>query len=799
MFSVSNRSDGDSQSRSSSIDKDEFIRDPHTCYTILDEWRLSDEDDLRIRTPRYENELSKESSVSSKKYESIEKSSNKQDQSTTKSISRQDELPKKSKTETDECDLTDFESSKRRRLTTGIDRYEHEDELVRQRILDEFRKLRKSTDWKIKEKRMRLLEHFDYLYENYGASGQVPYPQAVFPPDEMESLLFDSISVIAESGPRNEDADTYVLFLRFAANSGYRIEPAYDAAGRSIRQRVTAVHRAALCHSYYRSAVRDLFEMYGRVDVNYVDGDGLTHFYVACRFGFEDIARDFLELGRADVGECSSSSSDAIDAQPPPPLLTWSLAQGYESTAELLLSHGADANGASCPTTIAARTRPLHALCARPNDAGFDFLERHFQNPERRGILLDAADGLGNTPLHLALASDSRKTVGWLLKHGADPNLANEAGETPLHVICKREQDDDEALLKVFLKSCSDNNRTVLMDARDNEAGDTALHSALRRGHAKLAESLLRGGADPSSLNQRGQSPLHAICTTRRNDGSLLRIFLEICDELGLLGQLKLDAADSRDRSPLQYAVARLKPRAVEALLQRGADVASFRFPGLDLFFDDSEEEDEDGDVDLKSKHVRVSGALVVAELLVNAGHQLDRRDAATMMELYARSGLFEERMVFDLCNDEDFIKKSLEIAMTDAEPKFSLRDFFVLASRPREITEKITYFECYEFIANSQKLSAMNSRQKAACLVRICEKMWRVFFHRFAVDCYWELNSYRYPLVRCERVTERLPTEDLYRLCTIAANDDKITAKIDAATTLLNKAIARREGMGIM
>ncbi|CAB0042695.1 unnamed protein product [Trichogramma brassicae] len=774
MSSFSDRSDGDSQSRSSSIDKDEFIRYEPSCYVILDEWRLSDEDDLRIRTSSCIQELPKESS-SSKKDESIKKSSNKQDQSTSKSISKQDELTKKSSRETDKRDTKDFESSKHR-STTCIDRYENE--LVRQRILDEFRKLRKSIDWKIKEKRIRLLEHFDYLYENYGASGQVPYPRAVFSPEEMESLLFDAISMIAESAPRDADADTYVLFIRFAANSGYRIGPARDENGRPIRRRATPVHRAANCDTYYRYAVRDLFEIYGWLEVNYVDEHGLTHLHVACRHGFEDIVWGLLELGRADPSECTG----IIDAP-----LTWTLARGYESMAELLLRYGADPNGVPQP----GGTRPLHVLCAKPCDAGFDYLERHFQMPKRRGILLNPRDWSGDTPLRLALASDSRKTVRWLLKRGADPNLANEAGESPLHLICKREE-EDETLLFMFIKSCSVNDLDLRIDVRDDE-GDTPLHSALRRGHARLAELLLRNGADPSSANDQGQTPLHAICETHRNDGSLLRVFLDVCDELGR--RPKLDAADSRGRSPLQYAVARLQPRAVEVLLERGADVASFRFPGRDIFGHGgaAREDNREEYVDLRARHAHASRALVVAELLVNAGYRLDRRDAVTMMHLYARLGLFKSRaLVLDRRDSEDLIAKSLQIEMRDGEPKCSLHDFFAPSLKAREIGGKITYVQCYEFM-NSQKLSAMNSRQEAACLVRVCEAMWIVLFHRFAVDCFWELKSDKYPIDSCEKVVGRLSVEDMYHVCLIAANDDKVTPKLAATTMLRCEEIARR------
>ncbi|CAB0043945.1 unnamed protein product [Trichogramma brassicae] len=193
MFSLSNRSDGDSQSRSSGIDKDEFIMDGHSAYLMLDEWRLSDEDDLRFRSSSCEKDNG---------------------------------------------------------YWTNSGNYGA------------------SIDWKIEEKRIRLLEHLDELYENYGASGQVLCPQAVFPPEEMESLPHTT---------------------RTTSRS-------------SVASR--RVHHTADCEPHYRLyAVRDLFEIYiyilpgrgklhGRVRLD-------AHFLVACQFGFEDVAGRAAAVSRA--------------------------------------------------------------------------------------------------------------------------------------------------------------------------------------------------------------------------------------------------------------------------------------------------------------------------------------------------------------------------------------------------------------------------------------------------------------------------------------------------------------------
>merc|ERR1712150_174266 len=49
-------------------------------------------------------------------------------------------------------------------------------------------------------------------------------------------------------------------------------------------------------------------------------------------------------------------------------------------------------------------------------------------------VNLNCKDGLGNTPLHYSAKGSHEKTLAYLLEHDADPNVQNNAGETPLHI-----------------------------------------------------------------------------------------------------------------------------------------------------------------------------------------------------------------------------------------------------------------------------------------------------------------------------------------------------------------------------
>uniref|UniRef100_A0ABD2W142 Uncharacterized protein n=1 Tax=Trichogramma kaykai TaxID=54128 RepID=A0ABD2W142_9HYME len=60
-------------------------------------------------------------------------------------------------------------------------------------------------------------------------------------------------------------------------------------------------------------------------------------------------------------------------------------------------------------------------------------------------------DKKGNTPLHLALPVGRTEIIEYLLGRGADPNLANDEGFTPLHTICNHWGDRHD-LTKTFFK-----------------------------------------------------------------------------------------------------------------------------------------------------------------------------------------------------------------------------------------------------------------------------------------------------------------------------------------------------------
>uniref|UniRef100_A0ABD2WY42 Uncharacterized protein n=1 Tax=Trichogramma kaykai TaxID=54128 RepID=A0ABD2WY42_9HYME len=103
----------------------------------------------------------------------------------------------------------------------------------------------------------------------------------------------------------------------------------------------------------------------------------------------------------------------------------------------------------------------------------------------------------GNSPLHLAVTHVDEDTVRVLLKNGADPNLANKDGLTPLHFICNT--DEDEIFAELFFKISNQVGRPVQVDARD-KLGRTPLQLAVSTFLPRVIDVLLDRGADVTSF-----------------------------------------------------------------------------------------------------------------------------------------------------------------------------------------------------------------------------------------------------------------------------------------------------------
>ncbi|GGD49364.1 ankyrin repeat domain-containing protein [Pseudoxanthomonas indica] len=175
----------------------------------------------------------------------------------------------------------------------------------------------------------------------------------------------------------------------------------------------------------------------------------------------------------------------------------------------------------------------------------------------------------GMTPL-LAATRDSwhgrPDAVTTLLANGADPRVADNEGNTPLHHAARSSDPGVVALLR---------DAAAEIDAI-NQDGLTPLGVACMAGNWRLAKFLLERGAKPDPAG--GQPALLAAAATEEDDPAGVQLLLK--------HRAKIDTRDSQRRSALHQAALAGHTEIASALLAAGADVqahdAEGRTPWLD-------------------------------------------------------------------------------------------------------------------------------------------------------------------------------------------------------------------------
>jgi ankyrin repeat protein len=141
----------------------------------------------------------------------------------------------------------------------------------------------------------------------------------------------------------------------------------------------------------------------------------------------------------------------------------------------------------------------------------------------------DDADREGTSAVHWAVLADRSDLVELLLRAGANPNVKNRYGVTPLSVACEN-------------------------------------------GNATIVEALLKAGGDPNVALASGETPL--MTAARTGNSAAVRLLLAH----GIL----IDAREpTRQQTALMWAAAEDNAAAVELLVAAGADVKARSKGGL--------------------------------------------------------------------------------------------------------------------------------------------------------------------------------------------------------------------------
>ena len=218
------------------------------------------------------------------------------------------------------------------------------------------------------------------------------------------------------------------------------------------------------------------------------------------------------------------------------------------------------------------------------------------------------SDGLSvfYSPIHASSYSKGYVDIRLLtlLRCGANPNIQDELGQTPLHYAVDMESVD---AVKVLLVVANPNIQ--------NNDSETPLHNAvsLYKENLGLVEALLsRPKTDVNIQNELGYTPLHIAA----NLG-----YFDIAEVLLDRGADSLDIQDNYGKTPLHDAVTRRHVDIAEVLLDRGANPNTRNAIGMTPLYSAS-----------KEGSVRIVGSLL---------------DAGA--DPYATRGIFYQESIFDV------------------------------------------------------------------------------------------------------------------------------------------------------
>ena len=197
--------------------------------------------------------------------------------------------------------------------------------------------------------------------------------------------------------------------------------------------------------------------------------------------------------------------------------------------------------------TLSAEPNNLHEAVRSGN---LEYVKAH----HKKGANLNVKDATGFTPLHIAVENDSLDILKYLLESKAKVDTKNRRDRTPLHLAIR--ENSSIELITVLLKHKADVNAKSL--------GDSPLHNAIDKNRIDLVRLLLKYKADVNAkTNYTRATPLYAAI-----DGN------SSIELITVLLKHKADVnAKSLGDSPLHNAIDKNRIDLVRLLLKYKADV----------------------------------------------------------------------------------------------------------------------------------------------------------------------------------------------------------------------------------
>lgn len=320
-----------------------------------------------------------------------------------------------------------------------------------------------------------------------------------------------------------------------------------------VKQDNYGLINAALCHMDIFEQLLDL-----GVEINVNSFKIQEQLFVAARIGHESVVEKLLVRG-VDVNSHKRSKCNNA--------LNCAIEEGHERIVNLLLDHGADVN-------IRHPGVPA-ALCVAALNGRANIIKLVLD----RGASIDE----DKTLLSLAAKSGHVKVVELLLKRGAfvdvegilhaacEENCSDGVVKQLLECGAKIEGLDSDGLTPLLRATFNGHTRAVevLLDHGANIEAEgttrnTPLLFAAAKGYADIVRVLLDHGANIEARNAHSCTPLF-LAVSRENNQAVIEMLLK--------HEANVEARNVFNETPLIVAASEGHLRAVDVLLDRGADI----------------------------------------------------------------------------------------------------------------------------------------------------------------------------------------------------------------------------------
>ncbi|XP_047465116.1 ankyrin repeat domain-containing protein 61-like isoform X2 [Mugil cephalus] len=195
-----------------------------------------------------------------------------------------------------------------------------------------------------------------------------------------------------------------------------------------------------------------------------------------------------------------------------------------EACLRLLCEHGANVNAEEGKS----QQTPLHMSVRHNALSAIQILSSY-------GANVNAVSCSGMTALHMAAGVLRKDIIVSLIRQGADVNMrSQQSGNTPLHLAVGAVAMKTTRILEDDISCITELTERGAEPNIANAAGMTPLQEACSMGNAQLVDLLLRYGADINKLSHAGESCLFLFLNRRANlkNGSLLVKLLNLTSPL---------------------------------------------------------------------------------------------------------------------------------------------------------------------------------------------------------------------------------------------------------------------------